>query len=67
MYINVDVVHVTSTPTYQYTNSASKHAILCKSVNITSNGSISPAQQLLHLILQPLNLTSSAASWQWFC
>ena len=44
-----------------------KHAFLCKSVNSTSNGSICPAQQLLHLILQPLNLTSSVASWQWFC
>ena len=39
----VNVVKVTTTPTYQCTNQASKHAIVCKLVFRTSHGTTTPA------------------------
>ena len=39
----VNVVKVTTTPTYQYTNPASKHAIVCKPVFRTSHVITTPA------------------------
>ena len=59
----VNVVKVTTTPTYQYTNPASMHAIVCKPVFSTSyvNTSTAPAvvtlnsSRTLH-VCEPANL-----------
>ena len=46
----VNVVKVTTTPTYQYTNPACKHAIVCKPVFSTSRVITTPAPAVATLI-----------------
>ena len=45
----VNVVKVTTTPTYQYTNPASKQAIVCKPVFSASHVNTSPAPAVFNL------------------
>ena len=45
----VNVVKVTTTPTYRYTNPASTHAIVCKSVFSTSHVNTSPVPAVVIL------------------
>ena len=50
----IDVIDVKTKPTYHYTNPVSKHAVMCKSVFITSNVNISPAPAVLTYLYLPL-------------
>ena len=64
-----NVANITTTPTYQYTNPASKHAVMCKSVFSTSDVNASPASAVItfnsylpymfviYLCLQTYNVT----------
>ena len=44
-----NVANITTTPTYQCTNPASKHAVMCKSVFSTSDVNTSPASAVITL------------------
>lgn len=57
----IDVIEVTTKPTYHYTNPVSKHAFMCKSVFSTSNVNISPVLMVLtyHVFEAPLSANLS--------